>query len=66
MVSNERSMEFPVSVPNRPAAPDSPFDVRWDAWVRRGHIHDQRVRRRFIKSAWLLAVGAALVYAFLR
>jgi hypothetical protein len=44
-------------------APGADFDVRW---VARGRIHDQRMRRRFVVWASVLAMGAALVSAFLR
>jgi hypothetical protein len=42
------------------------FDARWAAWVRRGHAHEQRVRRAFVASAAVIATVAAVVYAFFR
>ena len=58
-----------VSVTDRVAtatAPEADFDIRWAAWVARGRVHDQRVRRRLVVWASVLAMGAALVYGFLR
>ena len=69
MVSNEPSVQFPVGADDRTAAAvafETGFDTRWDAWVKRGRIHEQRVRRTFVKWAAALAVGAAIAYAFLR
>jgi hypothetical protein len=69
MVSNEPSVQFPVSVADRAAAAvalDTDFDTRWAAWVTRGRIHEQRVRRRLVMWASVIAVGAAIVYAFVR
>jgi hypothetical protein len=69
MVNNELSVQFPASAPGGAAAAvalDTDFDTRWAAWVERGRIHDQRVRRRVIRWAGLLAVGAAIVSAFVR
>jgi hypothetical protein len=34
-------------------APDADFATRWAAWVERGRVHEQRVRRRFVVSAFL-------------
>jgi hypothetical protein len=45
---------------------DTDFDTRWAAWVTRGRIHEQRVRRRLVMWAGVIAVGAAIVYAFVR
>ena len=47
-------------------APDADLDARWAAWVARGRVHDQRVRRRFMVWASVLAIAAAIVYTFLR
>ena len=57
-----------VSVSDHATAtvPGADFDIRWAAWVARGRVHDQRVRRRLVVWASVLAMGAALVYAFLR
>jgi hypothetical protein len=45
---------------------DSDFDVRWAAWVTRGLVLEQRARRRFVTGFSLFAIGAAVIYAFLR
>ncbi len=45
---------------------DVDFDARWAAWVARGHAHEEMVRRRFRTFAPVLAVAAAILYAFLR
>ena len=69
MVGNERFVQLSAGGPDRVAADfalGADFDTRWAAWVRRGRIHDQRVRRRVIRWAWLIAVGAAIVFAFVR
>jgi hypothetical protein len=66
---NEPLAPLPVSVADHVAtaiAPGADFDVRWAAWVARGRVHDQRMRRRFVVWASVLAMGAALVSAFLR
>jgi hypothetical protein len=47
-------------------APDVDFDTRWAAWIERGRVHDQRVRRRFVVWAGVVTVGVTIVYAFLR
>jgi hypothetical protein len=53
-----------------PATPffalDGDFDLRWAAWLARGRAHEQRVRHRLMVSTGVLAVGAAVLYAFLR
>jgi hypothetical protein len=41
-------------------------DMRWAAWVARGRVHEQRVRRRFLIWAPVLATAAAIVFALLR
>jgi hypothetical protein len=66
---NEPVVPLAVSVSDHVAtatAPGADFDIRWAAWVARGRVHDQRVRRRLVVSASVLAMGAAIVYAFLR
>jgi hypothetical protein len=66
---NEPVAPLAVSVSDHVAttsAPGADFDIRWAAWVARGRVHDQRVRRRLVVWASVLAMGAALVYAFLR
>jgi hypothetical protein len=45
---------------------DAELDIRWAAWVARGRAHEQRVRRRFLMWAPVLAIGAAIVFALLR
>jgi hypothetical protein len=58
----------PVSVAYHAAqavTPDASFDTRWAAWIARGRAHERRVRRRFVTWAFVLAMGAAIVYAFL-
>ena len=46
-------------------ARDEDFEKRWAAWVARGRVHDQRVRRRFVVAAGVIAIGAAIAFAFL-
>jgi hypothetical protein len=43
---------------------ETDFDRRWVAWVARGRVHEQHVRRKFIVWASVFAMGAAIVYAF--
>jgi hypothetical protein len=45
-------------------AVDRDFDPCWAAWVARGRIHDRRVRRRFVVSVSVIAIGAAIGIAF--
>jgi hypothetical protein len=69
MVSSEPLTELPGSAPYHvvPAvALDADFDTRWAAWVARGRVHEQLVRRRFATWVSVLAIGAAIGYAFLR
>jgi hypothetical protein len=68
MGSAETVARLPVTaVSASPAVvPDAEFDTRWAAWVARGRVHDQRVRRRFLIWAPVLAMGAAIVFALLR
>lgn len=40
------------------------FDARWAAWQRRGRAHDRLVARRFVIAIPILAVVAALAFAF--
>jgi hypothetical protein len=66
---NEPLAPLAVSVSDHVAtatAPGTDFDIRWAAWVVRGRVHGQRVRRRLVVSASVLAMGAAIVHAFLR
>ena len=67
--SSEALTQVPVSAAYRPAppvAPDAGFDTRWAAWLERGRVHDQRVRRRFVVWAGVLTMAAAILYALLR
>jgi len=57
---------LPVSHTVPVGAADADFETRWAAWVERGRVHDQRVRRRFAVWAGVLMMGAAIVYAFLK
>jgi hypothetical protein len=69
MISNEPSIQFPVSAANhapRAVALDADFDTRWDAWVARGRVHEQGVRRKFVLCVGALAILIAILYAFLR
>ena len=45
-------------------AVDADFETRWAAWVARGHVHERRVRRRFVISAAVIAIGGAIAFAF--
>jgi hypothetical protein len=67
MVSHEPSVRFPLSTTGHaaPAVIDADFDTRWAAWVSRGRVHDERVRRNLFVWAGVLATGAAIVVAFL-
>ena len=66
---SEASIQIPVSAP-QPVGPAGAFDAdseaRWAAWVARGRVHEQRVRRRFVVWTGVLALGAALAYAIVR
>ena len=42
----------------------SDFDTRWDAWQRRSRTRDRIVARRFVIAIPVMAVAAALVFAF--
>lgn len=69
MIGREPLAPLPVGAPFHLASPvtlDPDFDTRWSAWVTRGRVHEQRARRRFAIGFLLLALGAAIVYAFLR
>ena len=46
--------------------PDADFDIRWAAWVARGRVHEQRVRRRFLIWVPVIAIGAAIALVLLR
>ena len=66
---NEPVAPLAVSVSDHVAiatTPGADFDIRWAAWIARGRVHDQRMRRRLVVWASVLAIGAAIVYAFVR
>jgi hypothetical protein len=68
MVINEPVAEVPSTSAFHGAplvAVDADFETRWAAWVARGQVHDRRVRRRFVASAVVIAIGAAIALAFL-
>ncbi len=46
-------------------APNDGFDARWAAWIERGRVHEQRVRRRFLICAPVVAIGAAAAFLLL-
>jgi hypothetical protein len=48
-----------------PVAVDADFETRWAAWVARGQVHERRVRRRFVVSAAVIAIGGAIAFAIL-
>ena len=48
-----------------PVTASEEFDARWAAWVARGHVHDQRIRRRFLIALPVIAVLGAAVFAVL-
>jgi hypothetical protein len=45
---------------------DTELDIRWAAWVARGRVHEQRVRRRFLIWAPVIAVAGAIALVLLR
>ena len=67
MGSSEPHRQIPAGVayPAASVALDPDFDIRWGAWIERGRVHEQRVRRRFLVWASVFAMGAAIVYAVL-
>jgi hypothetical protein len=69
-----KTMGIAASLPQLPIAtrsagaavvPDAAFDTRWAAWVERGRVHEQRVRRRFLICVPVIAIGAAIAFALL-
>lgn len=46
-------------------AVDGDLDARWAAWVARGRVHEQRVRRRFVVAATVIAIGGAIAFGLL-
>ena len=68
MISNDGA-PFSVRTANQTAAvigPDADFEARWAAWVARGRVHEQLVRRKFVVWASVLATAVAVAYTFLR
>ena len=55
-----------LPVTGQAVVPDAEFDIRWDAWVARGRLHEQRIRRRFLIGVPVIAIGAAIAFALLR
>jgi hypothetical protein len=55
-----------ASAPHQAVTPDADFDTRWAAWVERGRVHEQRVRRRFLIWIPVVGIGAAVAFALLR
>jgi hypothetical protein len=69
MIGREPLAPLPVGAALNPVAPvelDPDFDVRWAAWITRGRVHEQRAQRRFVIGFSVVAIGAVIVYAFLR
>jgi len=69
MVRSEPLTQLPVSSASHVAsavAPDADFEARWATWIVRGRVHEQRMRRTFLIWVSVLAMGAAIVYAFPR
>lgn len=55
-----------VPITGPAVVPDADFDSRWAAWVARGRVHEQRVRRRFLIGVPVVAIGAAIAFALFR
>ena len=67
MIGNKSLSQFPYPAAASVApASDADFNTRWTAWVSRGRVHEQRARRRFVVWASVLAMGAAIAFAFFR
>jgi hypothetical protein len=69
MVSSEPLARLPDNAAFHVAsavAPDADFEARWATWIVRGRVHEQRMRRTFLIWVSVLAMGAAIVYAFPR
>ena len=49
-----------------PGGLDADFTSRWTAWIERGRVHEELVRRRFVGSACVFTMAAVILYAFLR
>ena len=67
MVTNELAAELrsTATFHGGPLVVDGDLEARWAAWVARGRVHDRRVRRRFVVSAAVVALGGAIALAFL-
>jgi hypothetical protein len=68
MAISQSPAQIPLNAADHPVATialDTDFDARWAAWIARGRVHEQRVRRRFVVWASVVATGAAIAYAFL-
>ena len=66
VVGTEPLTRLPASAASYAApAVDADFEIRWAAWVARGRVHEQHVRRKLVVWAGVVVSGAALVYAFL-
>jgi hypothetical protein len=69
MSSNKRSARFPVSAAFQAGPvvePDADYDSRSTTWVARGRSREQRATTTLAIVAGVLAVSAAIVYAFVR
>ena len=55
-----------LPITGQAVVPDAEFDTRWDAWVTRGRLHEQRIRRRFLIAIPMIVIGAAIAFALLR
>jgi hypothetical protein len=67
MVTNETVAELQSTAAFHSAplvAVDGDFETRWAAWVARGLVHERRVRRRFVVSAAVIAIGGAIAFVF--
>ena len=68
MSSNDPLSRLPVADTYHVApavALEANFDARWAAWVARGHAHERLVQRKLGMLAGVLAIAAAILYAFL-
>ncbi len=69
MAASQSPAHIPSTAADHPAgspARETDFDARWAAWIARGRVHEQLVRRRFVVWGGVVATGGALAYAFLR
>ena len=66
MVTNETVAELQSTAAFHSAplvAVDGDFETRWAAWMARGLVHERRVRRRFVVSVAVIAIGGAIAFA---